>query len=45
MLLSSKGGLWGHSVASVFKSGAGFKAIFKTVLELSVVETVGMILP
>jgi len=45
MLLSSKGGPWVHSIASACKSGAGFKAIFKNALELSVVETVSMILP
>lgn len=45
MLLSPKGGPWGHSVASAFKSGAGFKSIFESVLELRVVEIVGMISP
>lgn len=44
MLLSSKGGPWGNSVATAFRSRAGFKAIFKSVLELTMIERVGMIL-
>lgn len=44
MLLSSKEGRWDNSVATAYRSRAGFKAIFKSVLELTVVETVGMIL-